>query len=233
MKQLTEAHFRELQRFTAKHFVEYYDVQLELVDHLATAIEESWGSDPSISFEVALQREFKKFGVFGFTVLIENRQSDLQKYYYRKMWKCFKSFFGVPKIILTLALVYVIFFITTQLEDYADSFYLYIFSGLGLLLTLDLYVYHRKIKRQQKETQKKWLIESVSLQVFGWTLLGMILNMANLLRMVTSMLVPDFQYGVKAIVLVFSLLLGYVIKWVIQPMIEIEIRDLRKRFKSV
>ncbi|MDC1464178.1 hypothetical protein N8387_00675 [Polaribacter sp.] len=32
---LTETHIQELYKFTRKHFVEHYDVQTELVDHLA------------------------------------------------------------------------------------------------------------------------------------------------------------------------------------------------------
>ena len=33
---LTEAHIEELYAFTRKKYVEHYDVQTELVDHLAT-----------------------------------------------------------------------------------------------------------------------------------------------------------------------------------------------------
>jgi hypothetical protein len=51
--------------------VEWYDLQTELVDHLANAIEQQWQENPKILFEDALQMEFKKFGVFGFMDVVE------------------------------------------------------------------------------------------------------------------------------------------------------------------
>ena len=49
--------------FTRQHYVEYYDLQTELVDHLAHAIEAEWEQNPQFSFEEVLNNEFKKFGV--------------------------------------------------------------------------------------------------------------------------------------------------------------------------
>ncbi|WP_321539727.1 hypothetical protein [Flavobacterium piscinae] len=65
-----------LYRFTREHFVEHYDLQTELVDHLSNAIEEQWKENPKLSFEDALQKEFKKFGVFGFMDVVEQRQAN-------------------------------------------------------------------------------------------------------------------------------------------------------------
>lgn len=48
-----------LYQFTRQHYVEYYDLQTELVDHLANAIESQWLENPKLSFEQALQVEFK------------------------------------------------------------------------------------------------------------------------------------------------------------------------------
>lgn len=44
-----------LYAFTRQHYVEYYDLQTELVDHLANAIEEQWQKNPKLSFDAALQ----------------------------------------------------------------------------------------------------------------------------------------------------------------------------------
>jgi hypothetical protein len=48
--------------FTRQHYVEWYDLQSELVDHLANAIETQWQENPKLSFNEALNKEFK-FGV--------------------------------------------------------------------------------------------------------------------------------------------------------------------------
>jgi hypothetical protein len=61
--------------------VEYYDLQTELVDHLANAIETEWQENPKLTFEEILQNEFKKFGVFRFMDVVEKRQAVLGKKY--------------------------------------------------------------------------------------------------------------------------------------------------------
>ncbi len=82
--------------FIKKHLVEHYDVQVELVDHLANAIEDQWKENPNISFEDALQKEYKNFGVFGFSGLVEQKQAALQNHYWRIIKKEFISFFSIP-----------------------------------------------------------------------------------------------------------------------------------------
>ena len=52
--------------FTRQHYVEYFDVQSELVDHLANAIETEWQANPKLPFDEALNKEFKKFNFRAF-----------------------------------------------------------------------------------------------------------------------------------------------------------------------
>ena len=80
---LSAEQIEQLFTFTKKHYVEHYDVQVELVDHLANAIEDQWKENPNILFEDALQTEFKKFGIFGFTGLVEQKQAALQNHYWQ------------------------------------------------------------------------------------------------------------------------------------------------------
>ena len=68
---LSKEQIDRLYQFTSQHYVEYYDLKTELVDHLANAIEEQRAANPNISFDEALQKKFKKFGVFGFSDVVE------------------------------------------------------------------------------------------------------------------------------------------------------------------
>ena len=43
---LTPQQIDQLYLFTRQHYVEYYDLQTELVDHLANAIETEWQQNP-------------------------------------------------------------------------------------------------------------------------------------------------------------------------------------------
>ena len=86
IKKITQEQNDQLFAFTIKHFVEYYDLQNELTDHLANAIEERWKTEPNLSFDDALKQEFKKFGIFGFMGVVESRQAALNKKYKKLMW---------------------------------------------------------------------------------------------------------------------------------------------------
>ena len=57
--QLTTSQIDQLFIFTRQHYVEWYDLQSELVDHLANAIETDWQENPTLSFEAALNKEFQ------------------------------------------------------------------------------------------------------------------------------------------------------------------------------
>jgi hypothetical protein len=108
---LTPEQIERLYQFTRQHYVEYYDLQTELVDHLANAIEAQWQENPKLTFEEILQKEFKKFGVFGFMDVVEKRQAALNRKYNGIIWNHFKAFFTIPKIILTTTLVGLIYFL--------------------------------------------------------------------------------------------------------------------------
>ena len=94
---LTTEQINQLYTFTRQHYVEWYDLQTELVDHLANAIEEQWQENPKLTFDQALQNEFKKFGVFGFMDVVEGKQRFLQKKYNQIVWSIVKTFFNILK----------------------------------------------------------------------------------------------------------------------------------------
>ncbi len=69
---LTDFQIQQLYTFTQKHYVDWYDVQTELVDHLANGIETQLEENPNLSFDDALKLEFKKFGIMGFSSVVES-----------------------------------------------------------------------------------------------------------------------------------------------------------------
>ena len=97
-KKIDHEQMQKLFTFTRQHFVEYYDLQAELADHLANAIEARWAEQPGLSFDEALHLEFKKFGIFGFSDIVEQRQNALFKKYYRLVWHEFRSTVSLPAI---------------------------------------------------------------------------------------------------------------------------------------
>jgi len=159
MLKLTETHIQELYKFTRKHFVYHYDVQTELVDHLANDIEDIWQAQPNLSFQDARDASFKKFGVFGFMDVIDAKQKQLGKKYHKILWKFMKEWFSVPKIILTL-LIFTFFYALLDLNINEN-----IFLGMMLVLAITDVILAQKLlnksKKRFKEKNRKYLLEDI------------------------------------------------------------------------
>jgi len=155
MKEVSQEQITKLYRFTADHFVQFYDLQTELVDHLANDIEQQWQEDKSIEFEKALKIAFKRFGVFGFDNVVQKRHKAIQKMYWRELWKFSKEYYGLPKIILTLFSVFALYklFMFLPAPIYAAPIML-----LEVFLIVRIY---RKINNFEIEnhTEKKFIIK--------------------------------------------------------------------------
>lgn len=106
---LTREQIKSLFTFCENHFVKYYDVQVELVDHLANAVELEMQKDPKISFEKALEKVHKNFGIMGFAPLVAQKIKIAEKQSRSLFWKLFKAQFKWPKIILFFLITAVLF----------------------------------------------------------------------------------------------------------------------------
>lgn len=99
---LSQDQIQELYKFTRKHYVEHYDLQTELVDHLANGIEKQWEESPELPFRNALEQEFKKFGVGGFENVVRKRQRAMEWRYLKIVFRFCREYFKLPKIIMTV-----------------------------------------------------------------------------------------------------------------------------------
>ncbi|GLB52875.1 hypothetical protein NBRC110019_19150 [Neptunitalea chrysea] len=153
---VSKQEIQELFGFTRKHYVAYYDLQTELVDHLANGIEEQWKTNSYISFEDALQVEFKKFGIFGFSDIIEQRQKVLSKRYYKMVGKEMLTFFKVPRIILSLGSMYLIYWLLMHFS-YGFEFVM----GVTVLMAIIALVLMIRNKKNRTEKKKKFLLEEI------------------------------------------------------------------------
>lgn len=160
---LTPEQIDRLYQFTRQHYVEWYDLQTELVDHLANAIEQQWQENPKISFDDALQMEFKKFGVFGFMDVVEKRQLALQKRYSKIVWQHFKGFFTIPKIVVTL-FSFILLFLVFRNYSQAEILITILFMLVLISFGISLFYQSRKNKKEYKTTGKKWLFKDI---IFG------------------------------------------------------------------
>ncbi|WP_420552144.1 hypothetical protein [Tenacibaculum aiptasiae] len=172
---LTNQHIEQLYKFTRQHYVEHYDVQTELVDHLANDIEQIWVDKPQLSFEQARDISFKKFGVFGFMDVVEEKQKQLGKKYRKILWKYTKEWFGLPKILLVISLIFFFFyFIQLPIGVYIMGAVVFLMAILDLYLVTKL---KKEFKKRTNTNGKKWMLEEM---IFNVASFGGVIVASNL-----------------------------------------------------
>lgn len=176
---LTDEHIINLYAFTREHYVEYYDLQSELVDHMANDIEAIMDEIPQLTFDESRDKAFKKFGVFGFMEVVEQRQKAMNKIYMKLLWNYAEDWFRLPQIILTTAIfvgLYALF--STEISDFM---FIACYSILCFWLVFKAIKFKQKIKQQRKAKEKIWLLEDLILQNAA---LGSLLFAPNILNVV-------------------------------------------------
>lgn len=140
-KTLTSEKIQQLHEFCDFHNMKYYDVQIELVDHLASAIEELWETKPQLPFEEALVEVSEQFGVdpfhfsdphsllpfpienrhanSGFDAITEARTKAMERKYNRMHVQYFFEFFKLPKLLLTIASTLILYVLFEWVSDKA------------------------------------------------------------------------------------------------------------------
>lgn len=104
-RKLTEEQIDDLYRFCYFSLVPYYDVQVELVDHLASAIEDLWKTKPETPFEEAVHIVQEQFGgELGFYNIRKQKEKAMKRKYRKLLLHIVAEFYKVPKIMITLVL---------------------------------------------------------------------------------------------------------------------------------
>jgi len=230
---LTENQIDELYKFTREHYMYFYDVQTELVDHLANDIEQIWVEKPRLSFEDARNASFKKFGIFGFMDVIEAKQKQMNKRYRKILWRFFKEWFTFPKLIITTSIFLSLFYIL-QLP-YSE--YVILFS-IFILMIFDLIKQSKSKKKHKKPAQKKekiFLLESMigeTRQGFSAIAFINIFNSVNFLKVSFSSLENHWllliSFSVTLIIILF-----YVTAYLIPQKAEELLQETYPEYKLV
>ncbi len=109
-RKLTPEEINQLFDFCRKHNVKEYEIQVELVDHLATSIEIQLEQNVSLSFYEAINVTYNNFGINGFKEIVKTKRRMFRRTYNILFLKLLATFFQLPRIILTLALTISLYF---------------------------------------------------------------------------------------------------------------------------
>jgi len=180
-KQLTELQIQSLHQFCEKHYVPYYDLQVELVDHLASAIESRWEQEPELSFEKALYETFSKFGVTGFSRVKMEKEKELRQKYSKLHRRYIGEFFKLPKIILTFSLGFFLYY----LFRYSDNPFktsMVVVLAYTIFIIFFLFVFYPKKLQLRLEQNKPFLLYQ-QYRSKKWSTLLVFFGVINLLSL--------------------------------------------------
>jgi len=204
---LTNQHIQDLYAFTRQHYVEYYDVQTELVDHLANEIETIWQEQPTLTFKVARDLSFKRFGIFGFMDVVEKRQKAMSKKYLKIMWSFVKEWFQLPKISITLGSVFILQ--QVFMLPFGATIVYALFGVLLIFLIYNFYKLRKESKQRFKLTTKKWMLEEL---IFKTTIVNSFVFLSSTFN-TTNTIKHTNQFGTAlffAIFFVVAFLVAYI-----------------------
>jgi len=106
-KQLNQVEIDQILHFLKRHKVPYFDVQLELVDHFASAIESNWETYPNHwSLEQKILSVYNEIGPKGFTKIIGEKGSNILQRANKFALNLLKDSLKIPQIIVTIACIY-------------------------------------------------------------------------------------------------------------------------------
>jgi len=204
-KKISQEQMQKLFTFTRQHFVEYYDLQAELADHLANAIEARWAEQPHLSFDEALQLEFKKFGIFGFSDIVEQRQKALTKRYYRLVWQEVRKSVNIPVSIVAIASGFLLFKSILLLP----WIYMALLSVFLTGSSVRLWRIRKQYRERLRKTGKKWLLEEI---IFNCGGLGVLLYLPiQLVNYDLERELSPWMAGIMSLMLVVLFIYDYIV----------------------
>ena len=229
--ELTQTNIKELYKFTRKHFVYHYDVQTELVDHLANDIESIWEEHPKLSFQDAQDKSFKKFGIFGFMDVIEAKQKQMNKRYWKIILRFAKEWFSIPKIVVTIS-IFLAFFMLLQIQ-YSEYILL---ATLLILIILEMRIVYKVRKLHKEKVVKKdkiFLLESMIGDTKNGNTGLTFMNLFNIIHLTNFNFSALHIYWVLVISIVLTLLciLFYVSNYVIPQRAEELLEETYPEYK--
>lgn len=91
-----------IKAFITKRGFTQVDLQLELLDHVASRVEEKMEANPTLGFDAALTETHREFGVFGFSGAEDGLRRSLERQYFRIALAEGRHWLRFPRISLVL-----------------------------------------------------------------------------------------------------------------------------------
>ena len=78
-RKLSDVELKYIDSFCKKKDIQYIDLRIELVDHLAELVLDYQDKHPNCSFRDAFHGVYKSFGIFGFLDIVKEHENQMLK----------------------------------------------------------------------------------------------------------------------------------------------------------
>lgn len=118
---LSAEQIAQIKSWISKRGFTHTDVQYEILDHVASAIEEKMGEKPELSLEKAFELVHRSFGVYGFAEVEEAITSRLNKELWYSYWTATKGILFSTKILIPILIFILLNLISQKFPKYFDE----------------------------------------------------------------------------------------------------------------
>jgi len=134
---LNQEQLHQIKHLIAKRGFTEVDIQMEILDHVASSVEDKMEENPLLSFDAAVSETHRSFGIMGFSDFANGIANSIHAKYRRLFWRFFFSAFGYKYV---LQLCFSIFGIY-KMQDLITANVFYIFLVIGLLCVFGISVF--------------------------------------------------------------------------------------------
>ena len=150
---LTSEQIQQIEDYIAACGIKWYDVKMELVDHFASSLENKLKENSALDFKQAIVNEHKSFSDVGFKKLLNTKTKAVEKQFYKQVFKQMRSFFKIPKIIISAGLFYGLVLLMNLFSNIE-----YFFMGLTFVLFSITIVMLIRISKEKNKGKTQFLI---------------------------------------------------------------------------
>lgn len=165
---LTAEQINYIENYIQSFDIKWYEIQVELTDHMVAIMEEIWEHDPELTFHQVKHQAEQRFGRGYFKSIVAERKTILQKEYNRQQRKMVAEFLKFPKIIASILLGVVVYQVSFYFENPAK----YVAGLFGLLFLFSVPMFYSWIKNRKLNGKHFLAIDFSSSMVSSGPMLG-------------------------------------------------------------
>ena len=173
---LTAEQINYIENYIQSFDIKWYEIQVELTDHMISIMEEIWEQDPELTFHQVKHQAEQRFGRGYFKSIVAERKAILQKEYNRQQRKMVTEFLKFPKVIASILLGVVAYQVSFYFENPAK----YVSGLFGLLFLFSVPMFYYWLKYRKINGKSFLAIEITSGRVSSIPMLG--ISLANFVK---------------------------------------------------